>query len=87
MSPTALCHFLLVHLRCGTVKRLIYNLYGQVTLQCNSMGIVMDRGPRGGKSKARPDLVTEILAVLFTVEKDCEVRFCWVLGHTGIERN
>ena len=43
---------------------------------------------RGGKSTARPDIVIEILSVLFRVGKaGCEVKFCWVPGHAGIQGN
>ena len=39
-----------------------------------------------GKSKARPDIVSEIREVLYRV-KDCEITFCWVPGHAGVEGN
>lgn len=43
---------------------------------------------RGGKSTARPEIVIEILSVLFRVGKArCEVKFCWVPGHAGIQGN
>ena len=43
---------------------------------------------REGKSKARPELIQEILMVLFWLGKEgCEVKFCWVPGHAGIEGN
>ena len=41
---------------------------------------------QGGKSKARPDIVMEILSVMCRIE-DCEVTLCWVPGHTGVEGN
>ena len=43
---------------------------------------------REGKLKARPELIQEILMVLFRLGKEgCEVKFCWVLGHAGIKEN
>lgn len=43
---------------------------------------------RGGKSKARPDLINKILSVLFIIGRTgCEVMFCWVPGHAGVEGN
>ena len=43
---------------------------------------------REGKSKARPELIQEILMVLFRLRKEgCEVKFYWVPGHAGIEGN
>lgn len=43
---------------------------------------------RGGKSNARPDLINKILSVLFIIGRTgCEVMFCWVPGHAGVEGN
>lgn len=43
---------------------------------------------KGNKSKARPDIVIEILLVLFRVGKmGCAVRFLWIPGHAGVEGN
>ena len=39
-----------------------------------------------GKSKARPDLVTDILEVLYRIV-DTGVTLCWVPGHAGVEGN
>ena len=42
---------------------------------------------RGGKSKARPDLVSEILSFMGDFGMSSGVTFCWVPGHAGVEGN
>ena len=40
-----------------------------------------------GHSKARQDVINNILMSLYELKNDCDVSFCWVPGHTGIEGN
>ena len=40
-----------------------------------------------GKSKARPDILMEILNAMWGIGRGSAVTFCWVPGHTGIEGN
>ena len=40
-----------------------------------------------GRSKARQDVVNDILMSLYYVNNFCDVSFCWVPGHAGIDGN
>jgi len=40
-----------------------------------------------GKSKARPDLVNDVLNVVFSTRFICNISFCWVPGHAGRRGN
>ena len=42
---------------------------------------------RGGRSKARPDIIIDILTVLFKIGVRSNITFCWVPGHTGVGGN
>ena len=42
---------------------------------------------RGGKSKARPDILNDILSVVFRIREGSDITFCWVPGHVGIRGN
>lgn len=40
-----------------------------------------------GKSKSRPDIVNDILNVVFSTRFICNISFCWVPGHAGVSGN
>lgn len=42
---------------------------------------------RVGKSKARPDILNEILSVFSRIGFACNITFCWVPGHAGVRGN
>lgn len=42
---------------------------------------------RGVKSKARPDILNDILSVMLRIGEGSDITFCWVPGHVGIRGN
>ena len=42
---------------------------------------------RGGKSKARPDIISDILTLFFRIGLRSNIIFCWVPGHAGVGGN
>ena len=42
---------------------------------------------RGGKSKARPDIVNDILRIMIRIGEGSDITFCWVPGHAGVQGN
>ena len=53
---------------------------------CSDSAAALEAVKRG-RSKARQDVVNDILMRLYKVNDFCDVSFCWVPGHAGIDGN